>query len=515
MALLQFKKDQIANGAIDQTKIENACITASQMNLTGSFAFNGGITSTVVPASDSDLANKLYVDSIASGLHWKDSVKAATTADITLSGTQTVDGVALSADDRCLVKNQDTASENGIYVVKAGAWERATDMDANDEFSGAALFCQQGTSQADTGWVCSNDGTVNMGTTAITFVQFSGNGSVTGGAGITVTGNSVAIDLKDTGSGLAFDGGELEIDAGGVTNAMLAGSIATSKLLSDTITITAGSGLSGGGTPALGGSTSLAVSGVTNAMIDAAAAIADSKLATIATPDKVSGSAIQLGSNPGLQDSTGLKLKVEASKGLEVGANGLAIDLDGSTLALGADGIKVNTIGAANIAANAGIEDSKLATIATANKVSGSAVQLASSNPTLEDATGLQLKIKSNSGLEATPNGVALKLDGNGLTMGAAGLKIAVVEQADMGYQPRKEGFTGDGSWDSKNLSFRILSPDWRDGLVVTRNGQVLDQVNSGPSDYEYTCSDNGSATSITFGTEPLAGDVIRVMYFA
>jgi len=109
---------------------------------------------------------------------------------------------------RVLVKDQTTASENGIYVVASGAWSRAIDMDAAGEFSGTAVFVQEGTTHADTAFVCTNDGSVTVGTTAIAFVQFAGNGTIQGGDGIAVTGNSVAVDLATT-AGLEFNGAKL------------------------------------------------------------------------------------------------------------------------------------------------------------------------------------------------------------------------------------------------------------------------------------------------------------------
>lgn len=138
-------------------------------------------------------ATKQYVDNVAQGLDVKGSVRVATTANITLSGTQTIDGIAVVAGDRVLVKNQSTASANGIYVVAAGAWTRATDMDNWAEVPGAFTFVEQGTTQADTGWVCTSDQGGTLGTTAITWAQFSGAGTYAAGTGLTLTGTTFSI----------------------------------------------------------------------------------------------------------------------------------------------------------------------------------------------------------------------------------------------------------------------------------------------------------------------------------
>jgi len=139
------------------------------------------------------LATKQYVDTVAQGLDPKASCVAATTANITLSGTQTIDGVALIAGDRCLVKDQTLSQNNGIYLVAAAAWTRATDMDSWAEVPGAFTFIEQGTLYADTGWVCTSNAGGTLGTTAITWVQFAGVGSYTAGTGLTLTGTQFSL----------------------------------------------------------------------------------------------------------------------------------------------------------------------------------------------------------------------------------------------------------------------------------------------------------------------------------
>ena len=94
----------------------------------------------VTPTADAHFATKGYVDSVSQGLDVKGSVKVATTANITLSGTQTIDGVSVSADERVLVKNQSTASQNGLYLCKASTWERTDDLAAGVDAAGAFDF---------------------------------------------------------------------------------------------------------------------------------------------------------------------------------------------------------------------------------------------------------------------------------------------------------------------------------------------------------------------------------------
>ena len=161
------------------------------------------ITGLADPTAAQEAATKNYVDtrvdSLSQGLDVKASVRAATTLSITLSGTQTIDGVALSAGDRVLVKNQTTASANGIYVVAAGAWSRSTDADANaDVTSGMFTFVEEGTANANSGWILITDGTIALGTTALSFEQFSGAGQITAGNGLSKSGNTLTVVSANT-----------------------------------------------------------------------------------------------------------------------------------------------------------------------------------------------------------------------------------------------------------------------------------------------------------------------------
>ena len=187
------------------------------------------ITSVATPTGSTDAATKAYVDAQLQGLDVKNSVRVATTANGTLASAfangQTVDGVSLSTGDRILLKNQSTGSENGIYTVNAsGAPTRATDFDENSEVTGGAFFfVEEGTVNADNGFALTNDGSITVGTTALTFTQFSGAGQLTAGDGLTKSGNTFSVNVDD--SSIEINSDTLRVKASGITNAMLAGSI--------------------------------------------------------------------------------------------------------------------------------------------------------------------------------------------------------------------------------------------------------------------------------------------------
>lgn len=164
----------------------------------------GVLTLSGDPTSALHATTKQYVDSVAQGLIVKDACKVATTGNVTLSGTQTIDGVSVAAGDRVLVKNQSTASQNGIYAAASSTWSRAADADSNDEVKyGMFVYISQGTTNGGTGWIMSTSGAITLGTTAINFTQFSGSAQITAEEGLYRSGNAVGIS------------------AGGVTDAKL------------------------------------------------------------------------------------------------------------------------------------------------------------------------------------------------------------------------------------------------------------------------------------------------------
>jgi hypothetical protein len=197
----------------------NSKLNLSGGTLTGNIVVPTGSHISIADAPTNGLhaANKNYIDAHLAGLSWKNSVIVATTANITLSGTQTIDGVAVVAGNRVLVKNQSTLSQNGIYLVAAGAWTRAIDMDATtpiNELNSATVFVEQGTSNQDTGWTQINN-IVTLGTDPVQFTQFNGADGVTAGVGLSKTGNQLDVNLGAGISQLPTDEVGIDVLSGG------------------------------------------------------------------------------------------------------------------------------------------------------------------------------------------------------------------------------------------------------------------------------------------------------------
>jgi len=212
--------------------------------------------------TDNSLANKMYVDQVAQGLDTKPSCKIATTANLsatynngtagvgatlTNSGTQgtlTLDSTAANLNDRVLVKDQTDATQNGIYTVTnvGGAstnWvlTRATPEDQPAELSGGAfVFVEEGVLNANNGYTFTHTGAPTFGTTNLDVSQFSGAGQITAGAALTKDGNQLDVAVDNSSVEVSTDA--LRVKALGVTNAMLAGSIQTTKLANPFITLT-------------------------------------------------------------------------------------------------------------------------------------------------------------------------------------------------------------------------------------------------------------------------------------
>ena len=174
------------------------------------------ITNLGIPTQDTDAATKEYVDQRAAGLDPKQSVRAATTGAITKSNTQTIDNVALVVGDRVLVKDQGSGNEaeHGVWIVANGPWTRATDFDEPAEVTaGVFFFVEEGTVNADCGFVISTNNPVIVGTDPITFVQFTGAGQIVAGDGLSKTGNTLSVNVNSATGGIEISADNLQLQS--------------------------------------------------------------------------------------------------------------------------------------------------------------------------------------------------------------------------------------------------------------------------------------------------------------
>jgi hypothetical protein len=381
---------QLKDGGVTKSHINSSAIGAGltggsgsslAIDYTASHDFSGSSAFSVpTPTQTAHAVTKGYVDGLVQGLDAKDACRAGTTANITLSGTQTIDGVDVVAGDRVLVKNQTDPSENGIYVAAAGAWSRASDANADDDVTqGLYTFVAEGTANGGNGWVLTTADPIVLDTTELSFAQFSGAGQVVAGTGLTQSGNTInaiggagltanadSLDVNVDNSSIEISGDNLRVKASGITNDMLAGSIANAKLSNSSVTVTAGDGLKTGGAVALGSSVTLDI----DVSDFAGTGLEDDGSENLRIASSAAGNGLTGGSGsalsvavrenygllvdennlyidlhattPGLEFGGGkLKAKIKANSGLNLDSDGLWADVDGTTLELHSGGIRI------------------------------------------------------------------------------------------------------------------------------------------------------------------------------
>jgi hypothetical protein len=266
---------QVRTSRLDQMTAPTAAVSFNSQKL----------TNLATPTADGDAATKAYVDAARSGLDVKQSVRLASSASVSATyaatgGTSargqftaapnTLDGVNLAAGDRLLLKDQNNAAQNGVWSVSTlgtgsnGVWDRATDFDADALVtSGAFMFVEEGTSNADSGWVLTTNNPIVIGGasgTALAFAQFSGAGQITAGAGLTKTGST--LDVVGTANRITVNADSVDIAStyAGQTSITTLGTVGTGTWQGAVISPSfGGSGVNNGSfTTTLGGNVNLA-----------------------------------------------------------------------------------------------------------------------------------------------------------------------------------------------------------------------------------------------------------------
>ena len=453
---IQITSEQIKASNIITSLLANDAVTSAKLDQTGTFDFTSGTVSVAAPTADNHAASKTYVDSLVSGLHWKEAARVATTANLdatynngssgvgatltaSSNGAISIDGVSLSANDRVLVKDQEagTLAENGLYKVTTVGdasnpfvLTRTTDADTPEALVSLAIFVLEGTSNSDAGYVLTTDGISAIGTDDIEFSQFSGAGSVTAGDGLSKSGNTLSVNLA-TDPGLEFSSGALQAKVDGVTLAkdssglkVADGGVGTTQLGAASVTSTKI------GTAAVG-SSQLASSAVTAVKIATGAIDNANKLGSnVVVSDKIASTAVTSTkiANNAVQ-KIHLNSDVVRPNGgvtLDPTDNDLAIQIDDSTIGLNAGGdvevkdagigatqLASNAVTAVKIASGAVVSDKIGSSAVTSTKIANNAVQKIHLNSDV---------VRTNGGLtlDPTDNDLAVQIDDStiGLNLG-------------------------------------------------------------------------------------------------
>ena len=356
---IQIRSNQLVDSVVVEAKISSGAVAYAKLksaDIETDLGSSASSTKLVTAA-----AAKAYADSVAAGLDYKESVFVATTANITLSGNQTIDGQSVTANKRILVKDQSTQSENGIYISSASGWARSSDFAAGSAEAGAFAYVEAGTASGGFKYVCtSQSGSDVVGTNNITFGVYSGPDSTAAGDGLSKTGDTLSVDLD--GSTLAVGASGVKVNAGGISNTEISNSaaIAVSKLAASTI-----SGVTLGGNLAalsLAANSGLALSGSYTGATSRTFGLDFSSLSAAAVNVGADSIAIyDADADVTGKESIADLMTAVAGNGISASSGVLAADLDGSSLSVGASGLKVSNLGVGTAQlANSGVTPAKL-----------------------------------------------------------------------------------------------------------------------------------------------------------
>ncbi len=537
---IQIQENQIKDSAISNAKIANATIQPAKIDLSQVFSFGAIPTVSSDATSGNQLVRKSQLDAAINGLSWKEACRVKATGNVDISSApSSIDGVTLSNGDRVLLDQQTTGSEDGIYIFNgsSSAMARSGDADAFSELQdGTAVFIKEGSTFASNGYQQSATLTSFSNQNWILFSS-TGGGRQAGDA-LDLSGNTFNVKYDD--SAIGVDGSDqLTVKAGGISNSMIgSGVVANDRLINSAITVTAGAGLTGGGTPSLGGSTTIAVQSDSSNTISvsgsgigvADASLQAAKLASNSvTTNKVADGNITLDKLVNMSDSQ-IMVGNSSNRPAFVSMSGDASISNTGALSLNSNAVSTSIV-----------QDSAITNI-----------KLANSQVTLVAGDGVATL--GNLALGASMN-VNLVLDGSTLAKGASGLKVSsggitstelaansvtssaiaddavgsteiaanavqtvkiqddAVTLAKCGFQWVQEVYTGTTST-TYDLSNAVDS-GFEDAIFVFRNGLLCQKVGSPSDDSEYSVAvtgGTGGVCRLTFGSAP-NGDKLIVKY--
>lgn len=555
-------------GAVTNTKIFAAAVTPVKADLTQTWDFSSGTLRANTPSASNDVTTKDYVDSaVSADIYWKKPCRVATTANITLnSAPATIDGITLVSNDRVLVKDQTTNTQNGIYVFAGtgNALSRSSDADSAADLNGAASFIAEGSVNADHGFTQTGEVT-SIGTSAITWVQFTGLGQITAGAGLSKTGSTLNVE---TGNGISIVSDAVVVNAS--TGLVFASGALKVSIDDSTI------GLNGsdqiiikddGITTSKYGPASIDNAAMANLSVDSGNLIDGAVLETKLGASSISSAKIQAGA---ITEAKIFNNSVTASKidsavagdGL-AGGNGsaLSVNVDDATIQIAGDTLEVKGLGiGSSQIANSAITSAKISggavgAVKLGADVAGDGIALdAGSNALgvdLATVSGLEistqklkLKLNVNKGLLMDSNGLLIDIDANSMNfdsgsgqlqvkpLGIAAAQLAsnaveTIKIADDAVTFAKAGFrmyqelnsVSGGTTTFIDLG-RELDANAVNGVMIYKNGLCMLNRSaiggSAANSDEFTVSPNGGAGSVarlTFGAALADGDNVLCWY--
>ena len=552
---IQIRSNQLVDNVVVEAKISSGAVAYAKLksaDIETDLGSSASSTKLVTAA-----AAKAYADLVAAGLDYKESVFVATTANITLSGNQTIDGQSVTANKRILVKNQSTQSENGIYISSASGWARSSDFAAGSSEAGAFAYVEAGTVSGGLKYVCTSAaGSDVVGTNNITFGIYSGQDSTAAGDGLSKTGDTLSVDLD--GSTLAVSASGVKVNAGGISNTEISNSaaIAVSKLAASTISgvtlggnlaalsLAANSGLalSGSYTGATSRTFGLDFSSLSAAAVNAGAdsiaiydadadatgleSIADLATAMAGTGLTASSGAFNVGGLVDAQIGAGANIAISKLAARSISG----VDLGGNLASLSKatnGGVNFSSYNGSAAVSNLALDLSDLAAAAVNVGADSIAIYDADADVTGKESIADLMTAVAGNGISASSGVLAADLDGSSLSVGASGLKVSNlgvgtaqlansgVTPAKLSFQARQDILTPNGSLTAFNLANNVAST-FLNAVQVFRNGLLCKLVASSPSDdSEYTCATDGSTTTVTFGSAVAAGESLEVRYLA
>lgn len=335
----------------DKTKLDNA--TSSNTNNTlverdGSGVISvSQITITDAPSAPTDAATKGYVDGLVQGLKTKLPAKAVATTNITLTGPQTIDGYLTTSGDRILVIGQTNPVDNGIYIAQGGttAWTRAVDLDTGDSAANTYLFIEEGTTNADTGWVCTTNSPNDIvGTDGLAFVKFSSAGVIEAGQGLSKTGNVINVNAGDDSVTIGVNdiavnrnsAGGIGLTAAGIGITAYHGITVNSNGVSVNALTNGGINVASGGISVIGDGANGITVGTNGVAVkrDPNGGIGVSANGILVTPKTNGGITV---------DNTGVSVKADASRATSVTSNGVGVNVEGTDVVISGNQIALGS----------------------------------------------------------------------------------------------------------------------------------------------------------------------------